>query len=200
MINKKIKCQLFNIVIIAVLSVVLSLSLMGIVNALKKSWLETQFETIKKSIDIRIDNEIADISLFCHYMETVDMYYNVYAAVYSSNFELLTNRHPDITPGRTVFFNPLIHDYLLSAMEKEQTGKVNVTFEVVYDSGKKGKYITPVYFRWFGGGVALMAIPQIPDTVELPKFYTILIYSVFVCLFLTISFLTVSIVRKLGIQ
>ena len=196
----KIKRQLFGFAIIAALSIILSLSLMGIINTLKKSWLETQFETIATSINIRIDDKGMDFQHFCRFIESVDTYYNVYAAVYSANLELLTKRHPDITPGRTVFFDPLIHDGLLSAAKTEQTGKINVHFEVIYDNGKKAVYFTPVFFRWFDDGITLMAIPQIPDTVDLPKFYAILIYTVFAGLFLTISFLVVSIIRKLGIQ
>ena len=194
------RSQLLCIAIIAVLSVILSLSLMGIINALKKSWMETQFETITQSINVRVNDESTDFQQLCHYIESVDTYYNVYAAVYSVNFELFTKRHPDITPGRTVYFNPMVHEGLLAAIKTELTGNTKVNFEVIYDSGKKEVYYTPVFFHWVEDGIVLMGIPQIPDTVQLPQFYSVLIYIVFGCLFLTVSIIAVSIIRKLEIK
>ena len=168
--------EITKLVILAALMVVVT------INTTKTVWMIDRFNLFVDVVNARCNEGVRSVE----YFEALDNIYNVYAAVYDKSFNLLTNRHPDIIPKRTVFFEPLQYPEIKIAIENSQQGIINTNFEVTYVSGKRKVYTTPVFYRWVDDALIIMATPFIPDTINIPNTYILIFLATAFLLFLSI--------------
>jgi len=186
------KTRIASWALIALASMVLSLAMNASIGYAKKSRLETRFSSLAERADARLDEEevIAKKLGPAHsaeglieYFNEADTIYNVFAALYDSDYNLLTSRHPDVTVDRVVFFEPLSYEWVIDAMESSDSGVLAVGFAIARRDGREDSYTTPLYFRKISAGgerlTAALAIPLIYDTVELPASFYLTIYAIF---------------------
>ena len=133
--KNKISMRLINFALIAIIAVAMVFLMLKVTSSLKTYLMEQRFNLIMQAVEVRCYEGIADLDSFGTFFNRLDAVYNVFAAVYSSDFALLTNRHPDIMVGRTVNFNPFDHPEILEALNNKNSDSVTVPFTVVLDSG-----------------------------------------------------------------
>ena len=145
--SSKFKLHLMNVLIILSISVVLTIVMLRVTSHVKQTWLEERFRYIVQMSDTRCKEGANDLQQFCEYFSGLDMYYNVFAAVYDKDFELLSKRHGDITIDRHVRFDPFSHSMLNDALKNEDIGVTTVFLEIFDDDLKHVTYRTPVWHK-----------------------------------------------------
>ena len=173
--DNRLKLRAINFIVIIGIALALTVAMVSITSVFRDYLLEQRFKANVQTVEARCDLGITDIDSFRDFIERVDTIYNVFAAVYDSNHNIISRRHPDITAGRTVFFDPFAHTDLIEAVSEKNTGIITVPFLVVLDNGKEVRYPTPVFFRivpYFDDNIiVIVATPFIGDTIQLPDFY-----------------------------
>ena len=172
--------DIVKLILLAVLMVVIT------INTTKKVWMHDRFQLLVETVDVRCDEGITSLPTFCEYFNNTDKIYNVFSAVYNRDLRLLTSRHPDIIPGRTVYFDPFRYPQVVNFIRVNQSGTIAVSFDVKLDNGKTKTYTTPVYYRWVGDYLVVLATPYIPDTISIPNTYIIIFLVTAFLLFLSI--------------
>ena len=166
------------------------------INTTKQIWMEDRYTLLREITDARCDEGVTSLPAFCKFFNNLDIVYNVFAAVYDKDLNLLTDRNPDITPGRTVYFEPLQYSEIVLVVKAAKTGTITVNFDIQLDSGKVNTYSTPVYFRWVGDVLVMMATPYISDTIRIPNTYIIIFLVTVFLLFLSIAIPTIILFRS----
>jgi hypothetical protein len=177
--KKSVMVDLIKLSLLAVFMVVLT------VNTTKEVWMHDRFQILVETVDVRCDEGITSLPSFCEYFNGIDRIYNVFAAVYDRDLKLLTSRNPDITPGRTVFFEPLKYPAVITLINFNENGFVSVSFDVKHDNGKVKTLKTPVYYRWVENYLVMMATPFIPDTIDIPRSHFYIFLATALLLFLS---------------
>ena len=175
-------------IIINILKLILLAIIMVIVtvNTTKQVWMHDRFNLLVETADVRCDEGIISPFSFCEFFNGIDRIYNVFAAVYDWDLQLLTSRNPDVTPGRTVFFEPLKYPSVCALIKLSNKGTITVSFDVALDNGKIKTYSTPVFYRWVGNYLVMIATPLIPDTITIPSTYIVIFLATAFLLFLSI--------------
>ena len=186
------KIQFLEWGVILLFAVVLNIGMDISVYFFKKNINQQKFNMVELSINTELetaenDSEKVDAYSFCHFITGVDEYYNVFAAVYSlPDLSLQTVRSGDRTPDREVHLDPFLYPDLIQKFKTEIMGYYDIKFKVVYSDQKERIYATPLFYRHIdtdkGPMVVAMAIPFIPDTVELPPFFSNVIQLIFIVL------------------
>ena len=172
--------DIIKLVLLAILMVVVT------INTTKQVWMNDRFQLLVETVDVRCSEGITSLPTFCEYFNGIDRIYNVFAAVYDSDLRLMTSRNPDVIPGRTVFFEPLKYPAVIALTRINDKGIVAVSFDVILDNGKTKTFSTPVYYRWVGDYLVMMATPFIPDTINIPNTYIVIFLATAFLLFLSI--------------
>jgi len=135
----------------------------------------------EEEYNIRKSGAVNTVQQMITFINKLDAHYNVFAAIYDSEHNLLTGRHPDILVNRTVFFHPFDYPKIINAFMARPYGIITVDFTVEYNNGTIKIYATPLLFRRIfiedDYLIVVMATPYIPDTIELPFYYNIIIYT-----------------------
>ena len=182
--TNKISMRLVNFILIAIIAVAMVFLMLKVTSYLKNFLLEQRFTSVMQASEVRCDEGITDLDSFVAFYNRMDLIYNVFAAVYSSDFELLTRRHPDIMVGKTVKFEPFEHSEVIEAIAAGYSDLVIVPFTVMFDNGGHETYPTPLHFQKVDYGdtyvIAMVATPFIEDSVTLPNYYYPILYSFFI--------------------
>ena len=172
--------EIIKLILLAVLMVVVT------INTTKQVWMHDRFQLLSETVDVRCNEGIITLSAFCEYFNGLDRIYNVFAAVYDKDLELLTARNPDMIPGRTVYFEPFKYPAVVALTKINEKGVVAVAFDVILDNGKTKTFNTPVYYRWVENYLVMMATPFILDTINVPNTYIMIFIATVFLLFLSI--------------
>ena len=172
--------EIFKLILLAALMVIVT------INTTKQVWMQDRFQLIAETVDARCDEGISSLRAFCAYFNGIDRIYNVFAAVYDKDLRLLTARNPDVIPGRTVFFEPLIYPSVIALTRVNDKGIVVVAFDVTLDNGRARTFSTPVYYRWVEDYLVVMATPFIPDTINIPNTSIMIFLATAFLLFLSV--------------
>ena len=180
--ENKLKLRFINFLLIGIIAIILiSLSIIT-TSSFKKYLMEQRFYSYVQIVEARFDKDTTDLNSLCHDFNNLDSIYNVFAAVYNANYELLTNRHPDLTIGRVIEFKPFDYDEIKSAINKNQSGFVNVSLKVILENGKYVKYPMPIYFWNLNEVIIMIGTPYIEDTISLPIYFNAIIYIIITCI------------------
>jgi len=191
--KRKLKLQLLEWGVILLFAMLLNIGMDVSVYFLKKNINQQKFNMIGLSITTELEtlearpNGKANAHALYHFISSIDKYYNVFAAAYTlPDLALKTVRSGDKTPDREVYLDPFLYSTLIQKWQTEKRGYYNIKFRVVYDDQKEKVYFTPLFYQQVvtdeGLVVVAMAVPFIPDTVEIPSFYSNVVKLIFIIL------------------
>jgi len=196
------KTRLISISSSIIISALLIFLMLVVIDHMKRGIMEDRFSLLIQMVNTRCDEEkTVNVDELCAYIASVDSYYDVFAAVYDSGFNNLSIRHPDVTIGQTISFNPAELENALKSFKAIDSDFTILNFIVFFDTGKEAIYRTPLYLRRVTVDddyvIVALATPFIDDLISLPRSYFIIIYIIFTVATFSSAFMIVTFTHNL---